>query len=120
LQYAKAGAEDAAFTWAFVAASLGFGSIHLFAWNSPFPTVIELVLWNICAFVTILKPTNCLPCVLLTGRERYKEFRYSSAVIGLVILLARPYLIVEAFRSLFYLDSDIHVATWTANVSHIG
>ena len=34
----------------------GFGAIHCLAWNSPFPTTMERVIWRICSVMTTALP----------------------------------------------------------------
>ncbi len=109
--------------------SVVFGAIHLAAWNFEFPTTIEGTIWRAasvyctCFFVAFL-----LCGVVKALLEEYVlegwDFVNLPIAILLVIfflayVLARLALIVETFRTLFFLPPSAYVATWASNVPHI-
>ncbi|KAH7176799.1 hypothetical protein EDB81DRAFT_773584 [Dactylonectria macrodidyma] len=50
-----------------------------------------------------------------------KVYPYIAFVVmsTLALVLARLFLIVESFRSLYYLLPEAYMATWAANILHI-
>lgn len=101
------------------------------AWNFDFPSVLERTLWRTSSLVTLLGP---LATVLVTWQRKtliwrvqgrslqYGRDRWWWAFTGLSLLaltLARLFVIVEAFRSLYYLPQDAYFATWASNPPHI-
>lgn len=107
-----------------------FGGAHLVAWNFVFPTVVERTLWRTSSLVTLLIPVATMMVIFqvilmwrFRGRsmQNYKN-RWLQAVLGLstlALVLARLFVIVEAFRSLYYLPRDAYFATWAANAPSI-
>ena len=106
--------------------SVIFGAIHLTAWNFHYPTRTEQLLWQIaslwctCFFllvIAILYPTN----------EVAKAFHFeidiiSKPVVELSLILyvvARLYLLIEIFRTLFFLPPSAYISTWATNVPHV-
>lgn len=120
--------------WLLIGAGAGvsvFGGIHLVAWNFIFPTVVERNLWRISSLLTLLVP---LVDIVVWGLGHYlihwfqrrpiqlgKDLWYTGFLIlsMLAFVLARLFLMVEAFRSLYYLPPDAYSATWAANVPHV-
>lgn len=117
---------------AFFAVMLGavlFGAVHLGARNRPFPTTAELILWRCASLCTTAYG------LLLAGIRSYSVHRWmrgdapewSMITIGLITitatyiyLLFRLVILVEIFRSLFFMPPDAFVATWTSNLPHLG
>ncbi|KAH0533937.1 hypothetical protein FGG08_007446 [Glutinoglossum americanum] len=98
-----------------------FGTIHIAAWNFTFPTLIEQALWRAASIMS----TGLLPVmyVVLLANEFYvrvphRFIKIWDIVFGELYLAARLFLLVEAFRTLFYLPADAYVTTWTASVPH--
>ncbi|UNI23456.1 hypothetical protein JDV02_009274 [Purpureocillium takamizusanense] len=109
-----------------------FGSVHLVAWNMQFPTKTEEILWKVSALFTALAP---VVATVVQGSTNFVFRRINgrpvrvgqdigcTALLGLQILafvLARAFLVVEAFRSLYFLPPDAFRATWAANIPHVG
>lgn len=109
-----------------VVSSLLFGGLHLLAWNSPFPTETEKILWRVASLVTMLHPLS----IIIGGLSILhvpidSELTYVASVTYAVVMmaalvLARVFLVVEAFRSLYYLPPASYENTWAANVPHFG
>ncbi|KAK3370489.1 hypothetical protein B0H63DRAFT_487102 [Podospora didyma] len=116
-----------------------FGGIHLIAWDFPFHTFNEQLLWKVSSFVTMLAPGNMILLILfaiplekvLKKGNTYVVFLVCGwavwvlavgalVLLALALLLARFFLICEAFISLYYLPPDAYYATWTASAPRIG
>lgn len=114
-----------------------FGSLHLAAWNCNFPTVVEKWIWRGSALVTTAWPS--IPGVLgwvvamlqrrlgdqggkLASRMAIRRFWQAVALPLLIVPLfcARVFVLVEAYRSLYYLPPESYVTTWTSNVPRFG
>jgi hypothetical protein len=100
-----------------------FGGLHCLAWNFIFPTHIEVTLWRICSVATTLLPILSMYFSLQWLRYNgWAESEHSTAqrLHGLTLLLcfilpyilARSFLLIEAFRSLFYLPTEAFIDTW--------
>ncbi|KAK5654234.1 hypothetical protein OQA88_7409 [Cercophora sp. LCS_1] len=102
-----------------------FGCIHLVAWNFHFPSAVEQLLWRISSLLVV-----CLPLALMVAFFFYIKAASGSwqegvALIFLLLILvvfalARLFLLVEAFRSTYYLPPSSYVATWANNIPHFG
>lgn len=90
-----------------ISPSVIYGGLHMLAWNAPFQTKTEQILWRISA------PTMMGYGVLICGIELWDNVRqginyatyFWMALIfcaTLLYLLARVYLVVECFLSLFH------------------
>lgn len=108
-----------------------FGSIHLFAWNFTYPTYIEKLLWISSSLITALVPLLIILVVgifsICTPEPRGRSAAISTKACWLLVimmailfLIARVFLLVEMFRSLYYLPPDAFLKTWTTNIPHIG
>lgn len=100
-----------------------YGGIHLFAWNLDFPTPVEQLLWRIAALTVAIAPTISALLVTLedvVSHRTDKVSQWSVIVLAPAYLAARLYIIVESFRSLYFLPPEAFVATWAANAPHIG
>ena len=106
--------------------SIIFGAIHLTAWNFHYPTRTEQLLWQIaslwctCFFIVVL-------AIILATEKVAKAFPFDSdkivtPLIELSLMLyvvARLYLLVEIFRTLFFLPPSAYISTWATNVPHV-
>jgi hypothetical protein len=116
----------------FALASMGvgaliFGSIHLFAWNLAFPTDAERVIWIIASFITALMPGALVAIffvMLLLTKSPHILFApafLSILIPGMLVFgLARLYIVVEAFRSVYFLPPGAFTSTWASNSPHLG
>ncbi|TFK62326.1 hypothetical protein BDN72DRAFT_395797 [Pluteus cervinus] len=119
-----------------------FGGIHFIAWDSHFPTHVELLLWRFSSLVVLVIPFFVgLFGVLLNDididpkvnrglrRTGYgpvtqavlKAFRWVLYTLGPILyILARISLIVQAFISLRDLQSDVFQnVAWTSYIPHL-
>lgn len=100
-----------------------YGGIHLFAWNLEFPTQVEQLLWRISALTVGIAPTISALLVLmedLVFGTTDRLSKWSVTVLAPAYVAARLYIIVESFRSLYYMPVKAFVATRTVNIPHIG
>nr|CDL70794.1 vegetative incompatibility protein 3a [Cryphonectria parasitica] len=105
-----------------------FGSIHLLAWKFAFPTLAEQWLWRASALTTTLGPIVPGPMaaflVMLRGRVGPKTKRNMIMIVVMptlcAVFVARLFLLVEAYRSLYYLPPKSYLTSWTSNVPHVG
>jgi hypothetical protein len=103
-----------------------FGAIHLVAWNFQFPSAVEQLLWRISSLAVV-----CLPLALLASESLLAmEFERLPPLMIIIIIflvyffvfffcLARIFLLVEAFRSTYYLPPSSYIATWANNMPHL-
>jgi hypothetical protein len=98
-----------------------FGAIHIGAWNFHFPTPIEQTLWRAASVLsTALLPV--MYSVLLVNeffaRIPQLPIKIWDILFGGLYLAARLFLLVEIFRTLFYLPPEAYVTTWATSVPH--
>lgn len=102
-----------------------FGGVHCLAWNSTFPTQVEGIIWRTCAIAVTTLPL-ALTMILIVVATIAEGDNMKGVIVVLAFsclvlyALARLFLIVEMFRSLFYLPPEVFRETWTADVSHFG
>ena len=106
-----------------------FGSVHFAAWNIAFPTPVEQLLWRLsCILLVSLPPLGIsIYWVGIHYRKTHREIAprvtrvlkpFGYALMP-VYLLARLYLMVEAFRSLAYLPpSAYETVPWPMDIPH--
>ncbi|KAK7691904.1 hypothetical protein QCA50_005309 [Cerrena zonata] len=98
-----------------------YGLLHLLAWNEPFPSSSEGILWRIS---TVVVTMSCIPLLLLDHTYVFERWWSPRVVAKLqmgilcVFLLtyvpARLFMIAEAFRQLLYLPPDAYqIASWS-------
>jgi hypothetical protein len=114
-----------------------FGGLHCLAWNSTFPTYAESVLWRVCAIATTVLPLTSAMIYgstkvldIFSPKRRLYEIDgaprmnlwWKRASVGFLLLyiLVRLCLIVEMFRTLFYLPPDVYTNTWASEIPHAG
>jgi hypothetical protein len=117
-------------------------SIHCAAWFWEFPTSVEQLLWRICCVITLVTPALVKFIVLVDGVYVENPFprcwidlykRLPNIGLGIFIceeaawafrmthMAARLFMIVEAFRSLFFLPPGAFKATeWLAAWPSVG
>jgi hypothetical protein len=103
-----------------------FGGIHVTAWNLSFPTPIERILWRTASVMS----TALLPImyfILLLdhfavggfAKGLYRYWKPLNIIIGGLYVIAKLFLLVEVFRTLFYLPEDAYITTWASNIPHV-
>ena len=101
----------------------GFGAIHCLAWNSPFPTSMERVIWRICSVTTTALPA--ILALLLHSLAVFKcdgsqQLLDSAALsMGLVYTIGRAMVIVLAFMTLRALPTGaFQTVNWSDYFPH--
>lgn len=95
-----------------------FGLLHCLAWNYEFPTQREGLLWKIAALGT--SSILFVFIFFLAALETNAKFmRVIGPIVALAYSIARLHLIVEMFRSLFYLPPEAYITTWSAGIPHV-
>ena len=131
------------------ASGLLYGGLHLLAWNAPFPSKVEQVLWRFSGIVCAISGLTVFGLMgvvdeLLSMQARLTEQRTSStrwllqirvwivksftgsslllwACCCVAFTLARFYLVVECFLQLAHLPpSAYEVPEWSQYFPHIG
>ncbi|TFK60452.1 hypothetical protein BDN72DRAFT_939954 [Pluteus cervinus] len=96
-----------------------FAGIHFIAWNSHFPTHIELLLWRSSSFVVLIIPflVGLFGIIL----PILKPIRWVLYVLGPILyVLARVSLIIQAFISLRDLQPNVlQNVAWTSYIPHL-
>ena len=114
--------------WGLLIGSVIFGAIHLAAWNFMFPTSIERMIWRITSIFCTSGFFVLMSCaIILSVLEDFEILTFSTggfiAVLSMLFsfgyILARLFMIVETFRTLFFLPPSAYIATWASNVPHI-
>ncbi|KUJ07171.1 uncharacterized protein LY89DRAFT_660914 [Mollisia scopiformis] len=108
-----------------------FGGVHCLAWNFHFPTPDEQLAWRFCSVLIACLPTLSIPALggwmYLNNERKLNQCPVMSFLIGSICILllaayilARLFLIVEIFRSLFFLPLEAYIETWSGNFPHFG
>jgi len=107
-----------------------FGGIHVAAWNFRFPTEIELIIWRGASiWCTVFAPFVVFAISVATamlkrffGKEgNGVDFLMNKMLVLFTSLyiIGRLILLVEIFRTLFFLPPDAFVATSASNIPHV-
>ncbi len=107
-----------------------FGGIHCLAWNFQFPTPTELVIWRVCSVLTTCLPLAAVVPIAIWVRKHSWVLNMRVArdggvlgpliVVGFIFpyILARLIIMVEVFRTLFYLPPEAYIETWSGAWPH--
>ncbi|MCJ1320453.1 hypothetical protein MMC15_005792 [Xylographa vitiligo] len=100
-----------------------FGGIHVAAWDFTFPTEVERDLWRLASVMSMTLLPILYSALLYNEFVRYIKYRLFIKIwnltFGILYLAARIFLIMETFRSLFYLPPDAYISTWAQNLPHV-
>lgn len=114
-----------------------FGALHCLIWNSHFPTQIELLLWRISSTLMAFLPIISIPFTVVWLKYNSPSLDRSPrkpppvlkryAIAGTLIIffaaphaLERLFVIVEMFRSLFFLPPGVYIETWSGTFPYWG
>jgi hypothetical protein len=123
---------SAAVIYLHVGVALGgviFGSVHIAAWDFEFPTYADQILWRVASISsTVVLPIMYLVLLLneyyfvtsKRGQLSQKFIKIWDMFWGGLYLLARMVLLVEIFRTLFYLPPEAYLTSWPASIPHVG
>ena len=105
-----------------------FGLIHLTAWNSHFPSMVDAWLWRSSATVITAAP---LPCLAYWRFAEWMGLGVGSSILVIMgdvalfylllfsLFCGRMILIVEPIRTLFYLPPRAYLTpSWPAGIPH--
>jgi hypothetical protein len=114
------------FVTGMIAGGAIFGALHCCAWNFKFPTFQEHLLWQIASLETAITPGIVLCCFIPFAIFDDHLLGVVSVIIVLILIttfsfyvMARCFLVVEVFRSLFYLPPDAFISTWADNIPRV-
>ncbi|KAK1245408.1 hypothetical protein MKX08_005037 [Trichoderma sp. CBMAI-0020] len=107
-----------------------FGGIHVVAWNFPFPSTIELIFWRVASVYTAAAPFCSIVLLLIVNRFEHPTEGLTYHLVGTPCLtlaatpfilypIARLFIIVEMFRTLYFLPPASFVSTWAPSVPHV-
>lgn len=110
--------------YGFLITAILFGGIHCAAWNYEFPTLAEKLLWRSSSIVTTTIPVLFMAGVGIEHHVSNSEVKWileKFEVLCMFVIypIARLYLLVEVFRSLFFLPPSAFVGTWSGNIPHV-
>jgi hypothetical protein len=108
---------------AFAAVVLGailFGPIHLAAWNFPFVTNADMMVWRLSSLYTVAyAPAAILVGLALTAFDLDSWATVVQGGSTFLYILARLVIVVKAFRSLAFLPPSTFTSTWTTHSPHV-
>lgn len=99
-----------------------FGAVHCFGWSFVFPTEQEQLIWRIASVFTTSAPVALIVLFWIDWNKDGLPYEISLVTIivsGFFYIIARLFIIVEVFRSLFYLSPDVFISTWADNIPHV-
>jgi hypothetical protein len=105
----------------FILGAVVFGAVHCIAWNFHFPSSVEKTLWRVAAVITTTIMSVEFLLLLFTWRGGFMRVVYKPMAFITVSLyvMGRLYIMVEIFRSLFFLPPGAFVATWSDSFPHV-
>lgn len=109
--------------------SMIFGAIHIMAWGFSFPSPLERLVWRLASIYTaaaLLIFFVLLSCARPTLTEEGEQVTLLGDSAGFILgsmfflyILARLFLIVETFRTLYFLPPSAYEASWVVNLPHL-
>lgn len=124
---------DSGLVWGSAAGGTVFGGLFCLAWKFVFPTPIDALIWRVCSIMTTVLPLISIPLIVVFNRLRncipmLNDFInehdiWGSLFITLYIILyvlARLFLMIEIFRTLFFLPPKAFIDTWSGTFPHWG
>ncbi|UKZ79430.1 hypothetical protein TrVFT333_007183 [Trichoderma virens FT-333] len=100
-----------------------FGGLHAIAWNFAFPSAVELTLWRFASVYTAAAPLCVVLLTIFASKRDSKLGERLPGAIGFILMfgyvLARLFILVEMFRTLFFLPPGSYISTWTSNIPHL-
>lgn len=106
-----------------------FGGIHVVAWNFPFPSTIELIFWRCASVYTTAAPFCSILLLFFVAPFEHSTQGLAYHLLTLFLSLAaapfvlypiaRLFMIVEMFRTLYFLPPASFTSTWAPSVPHV-
>lgn len=118
-----------------ILAGLLFGALHCLAWDFVFPSPVEQLIWRISAVLTTVVPAGYALAYHAADLARKAAspvflepplgFIWTAIELVLVVpvvlyIVARIYLMIEVFRTLFFLPPKAFEETWSWSWLHVG
>jgi hypothetical protein len=101
--------------------ALVFGLIHLAAWNFDFPSYAERLLWRVCSLILGCVSAPYYGMVILASKMNTDLVNILVAPVLALTLLSRLVLLVETFRSLYFMEPAAYTTiSWGVNILHLG
>lgn len=110
------------------------GGFHFLAWNYPFPTLTEKLLWRAATlfltafplfflltvgYMWMLNPQRWIDIIESPG-PRHNITMAIAFVANLLYVTARLCIVIESLRSLFFLPPEAFIATtWSTQIPHV-
>jgi hypothetical protein len=120
--YSPPGYDSYHHVWPVLIGVTIFGGIHLVAWNFQFPSPLEKTLWQwaslLCTFIFVIAfwIVGALSDRTFMPETSYALKRWGFLIIVLIYIVARLYLLVELFRTLYSLSPSVYTATWASSI----
>jgi hypothetical protein len=105
-----------------------FGGIHVAAWNFNFPTRVELIFWRVASiWCTVFALVSITLVISMATAGHFLNIidEIKSLVVAIMriflalYVICRLILLVEIFRTLFFLPPDAFIATSASNIPHV-
>ncbi|KAI4209397.1 MAG: hypothetical protein LQ351_007687 [Letrouitia transgressa] len=101
------------------AAGAAFGGFHCLAWNYPFPTLAERVVWRTCATLTAILPILSSLVLMYRSYKKYDTGKKFHSFLSLPYAAARLAIIGLAFGSVRALPASAYEkVNWTNYIPH--
>ena len=108
-----------------------FGGIHCVGWNFDFPSRVELMTWRCASVYTAVFGLFIslwfwffdgflrIPTRASNNINNILDLRdWGVMSMTYLYVAARLFILVEVFRTLFYLPPDAFTSTWTSSIPH--
>jgi hypothetical protein len=101
--------------------SIIFGGIQVAAWNFEFPAHVEQLAWRVTSLWCMIA---FIVDFLLMMFEDVLKFqllvdKFLIPISSFLYVLARLFLLVETFRTLYFLPPGAYITTWATNFPHL-
>lgn len=103
-----------------------YGAFHALAWNAPFPSSLNRLLWRVSALLPIgFGNLSVLLSLTEWGAKLAESFPITLATVGspayLIYMASRCYLVIEPFFALSHSPRGVYeVVPWTSYFPHFG
>jgi hypothetical protein len=110
--------------------SIMFSAIHIAAWNFAFPTSTERMIWRVASIYCTSPGFFMILGMWFAILDNYEILSLNDTLDNIFdrvfqlicfgYVVARLFMIVETFRTLFFLPPSAYIATWaSSNVPHV-
>ncbi|KAI4161261.1 MAG: hypothetical protein LQ342_005053 [Letrouitia transgressa] len=103
------------------AAGAFFGGFHCIAWNYPFPTLEERIIWRTCAPLTAVLPILSSLVLMYRSYRNLENGKKIHGALSIPYAIARLAIIGLAFSSIRALPASVfEKVNWTNYIPHLG